>query len=165
VEFIDKSAIPLAMVGLLQALPGTQLYRRLVKEGRLLADGDGNNTDVRLNFLPKMDPTRLVEGYRSILKRIYEHEAYYDRVRKFLSRYTPSHHYIRSWSDYRAVVKSIVKQGVFGEARGAYWKFLFDAATHYRHAFGTAMTLAIMGYHLQTITRQVLDAEVGVVPV
>ena len=30
VEFIDKSAIPLAMVGLLQALPGTQLYRRLV---------------------------------------------------------------------------------------------------------------------------------------
>ena len=52
VEFIDKSAIPLAMVGLLQALPGTQLYRRLVKEGRLVTEGSGDNMETRLNFIP-----------------------------------------------------------------------------------------------------------------
>jgi hypothetical protein len=58
-------------------------------------------------------------------------------------------------------VKSLWKQGIFGEARAKYWKFLFDAATRYRHAFGTAVTLAIMGYHLQVITRQVCEAPEG----
>ena len=33
VEFIQKSGIPIAMVGLLQAMPGTQLFRRLRQGG------------------------------------------------------------------------------------------------------------------------------------
>src|ERR1700674_1129366 len=90
VKFIQESAIPLAMVGLLQALPGTQLYRRLQKEGRIVCDGDGNNFDLRLNFKPRMDPQRLVDGYRSILQRIYRPDIYYARVRDFLPQYNPS---------------------------------------------------------------------------
>jgi radical SAM superfamily enzyme YgiQ (UPF0313 family) len=161
VAFIQESAIPLAMVGLLQALPGTQLYRRLVKEGRLLSTGHGSNTELNLNFLPKMDPKLLVEGYRSILQRIYSAEAYYNRVRTFLARYHPTRQ-IRPlvWSDYRAFFRSLWRQGVRGESRREYWKFVWDAATHYRHAFSTAITLAIMGHHLRLITRQVLEAEV-----
>jgi radical SAM superfamily enzyme YgiQ (UPF0313 family) len=45
VNFIQQSAIPIAMVGLLQALPGTRLFRRLTDEGRVLADANGNNLD------------------------------------------------------------------------------------------------------------------------
>ena len=75
VEFIQKSGIPVAMVGLLQAMPGTQLFRRLGKEGRILDAGQGDNTDDKLNFLPHMDAARLIEGYRSILTRIYSCEA------------------------------------------------------------------------------------------
>src|SRR4029077_17454411 len=71
VKFIQESAIPLAMVGLLQALPGTQLYRGLHKGGEIVCDGDGNSLDLRLNFKPRMDAHRLVDGYRSILQRIY----------------------------------------------------------------------------------------------
>ena len=44
VEFIQKSGIPIAMVGLLQAMPGTQLFRRLRGEGRIVDEGGGNNT-------------------------------------------------------------------------------------------------------------------------
>src|SRR5260370_22838477 len=58
INFIRKSAIPLAMVGLLNALPDTQLWRRLEKEGRLLAEASGNQTKCRLDFLPKMDRAR-----------------------------------------------------------------------------------------------------------
>lgn len=159
VEFIEEAAIPLAMVGLLQALPGTQLHRRLIKEGRLLKDGDGNNTDLTLNFRTRMDPDRLVEGYRSILRRIYEPEAYYGRVRSFLGRYQPTHHYERGPSDFAALARSLLQQGVLGDARLAYWKFLSDAATKHSSAFGTAVTLAIMGHHLQRITRTVLGAQ------
>src|SRR5216684_8622504 len=158
VEFIQESAIPLAMVGLLLALPGTQLYRRLQREGRILDEGQGDNMDCRLNFVPKMNPQRLLEGYRSILQRIYHPDAYYDRVRRFLSQYHPSHHARRALSDYIALARSILKQGILGEARTSYWKFFFEAATRYRHAFDTAIMLAIMGYHFQTLTREVVGA-------
>jgi hypothetical protein len=51
VEFIQESAIPLAMVGLLLALPGTQLYCQLLREGRILDEGHGDNMLARLNFI------------------------------------------------------------------------------------------------------------------
>ena len=90
VEFIQKSGIPIAMVGLLQAMPGTQLFRRLRREGRIVDAGGGNNTFCdRLNFLPRMDSARLVEGYREVMKRIYNCEAYYERVKLYLNRAHP----------------------------------------------------------------------------
>jgi radical SAM superfamily enzyme YgiQ (UPF0313 family) len=165
VEFIQKSGIPIAMVGLLQAMPGTQLFRRLWKEGRILDEGRGDNTDDKLNFLPNMDATQLVEGYRSVLKRIYSCEAYYDRVKLYLSRIQPrpgerkrgERKNGQRWltmGNARAFVNSIVRQGVFGRQRWSYWKFLLTVATRYRHCVGSAMTLAVMGYHFQVMTRR-----------
>ena len=90
VEFIQKSGIPLAMVGLLQAMPGTQLFRRLRSEGRILNSGGGNNVACNLNFIPRMDAARLVEGYRSVMRRIYSPAAYYARVKLMLSRCHPT---------------------------------------------------------------------------
>jgi radical SAM superfamily enzyme YgiQ (UPF0313 family) len=160
VEFIQKSGIPVAMVGLLQAMPGTQLFRRLGNEGRILDAGRGDNTCDNLNFLPKMDAARLVEGYRSVLKRIYSCEAYYERVKLYLSRTQPRTSGRRTrqrWltaGNARAFVTSIVRQGVFGRQRWSYWKFLLTVATRYRHCIGAAMTLAVMGYHFQVMTRR-----------
>lgn len=156
VEFIEESAIPLAMVGLLQALPGTQLYRRLSREGRLLEDGTGNNSDVRLNFIPNMSPERLVAGYRSIMQRLYTPPAYYKRVSQFLERFRPAHHRPRGVNDYVAFLRSVLKQGLMTRGRRYYWRFLWNAATRYRHAFDTAVVLAIMGYHFEKLTRRVI---------
>ena len=169
VEFIQKSGIPIAMVGLLQAIPGTQLFRRLKGEGRIVDAGGGNNTCDRLNFYPRMDAARLIEGYRSVLKRIYSCEAYYERVKLYLSRAHPrrgkhgAEPVIESqpWltrENMRALVTSIVRQGVLGRHRWSYWKFLAAAATRYRRCFGAAMTLAVMGYHFQVMTRRLLKA-------
>jgi radical SAM superfamily enzyme YgiQ (UPF0313 family) len=169
VEFIQKSGIPVAMVGLLQAMPGTQLFRRLHREGRILDAGQGDNTDDKLNFLPHMDAARLVEGYRSVLKRIYNCEAYYERVKLYLNRTQPKpSHRIRGqkvsrqrWltrGNARAFVTSIVRQGIFGRQRWSYWKFLLAVATRYRHCVGAAMTLAVMGYHFQVMTRRLSEA-------
>jgi len=171
VEFIQKSGIPIAMVGLLQAMPGTQLFRRLGREGRILDAGHGNNTSEHLNFLPHMDATRLVEGYRSVLKRIYNCDAYYERVKLYLNRTQPKRgepQPKQPWltrDNARALVTSILRQGVFGRQRWSYWKFLLTAATRYRHCFGAAMTLAVMGYHFQVMTRKLLlAAEKSVLP-
>lgn len=164
VEFIQRSGIPIAMVGLLQAMPGTQLFRRLRNEGRILDTGQGDNTCDRLNFIPRMDAARLTEGYRSVLKQIYSCEAYYERVKLFLTRTQPApveNGYRQRWmtsANARAFVTSIVRQGVVGKHRLSYWKFLLAAATHYRRRFGMAMTLAVMGYHLQVLTRRLSNA-------
>ncbi len=157
VDFIRDSAIPLAMVGLLQALPGTQLYRRLQREGRLLADGNGNNIDFRLNYIPRMDPKRLIEGYRSILQQIYRPDVYYKRVRDFLAEYQP--HTRRrplTREDVRALFQSIVKQGIFSRYAFSYWRLFLSASTRYRESFGSAIRLAIMGYHFDKLTRMCL---------
>ena len=79
IKFIRESGIPLAMVGLLSALPDTQLWRRLEKEDRLLDVSTGNNTDCSINFIPKMDAARLAEGYKSVLRNIYSPREYYRR--------------------------------------------------------------------------------------
>jgi radical SAM superfamily enzyme YgiQ (UPF0313 family) len=164
VEFIEKSGIPIAMVGLLQAMPGTQLFRRLGREGRIVDEGGGDNTCDKLNFLPHMDAAKLVEGYRSVLKRIYNSAAYYERVKIYLSR-TQSRagegNSRQKWvtrANVRAFITSIIRQGVFSRQRWSYWKFLLTVATRYRHCVGAAMTLAVMGYHFQVITRQLAKA-------
>ncbi|MGH9402926.1 MAG: B12-binding domain-containing radical SAM protein [Terriglobia bacterium] len=159
VKFIHESAIPLAMVGILLALPGTQLFRRLTKEGRILDEGHGNNMDLRLNFIPKMNAQKLIQGYRDILQRIYTPEAYYERALRFLERYKHPNHRPRVFSDYLAVARSFVRQGVLSESRTSYWKFVAKAAMKYRKQFDTAMTLAVMGYHFQMLTRMILEAE------
>jgi radical SAM superfamily enzyme YgiQ (UPF0313 family) len=163
VDFIEKSGIPIAMVGLLQAMPGTQLFRRLWKEGRILDSGHGDNTGDHLNFMPQMDAARLVEGYRSVLKRIYSRDAYYKRVKLYLSRTQPkpgerlSKQRWLTRGNARALVTSILRQGVFGRQRWSYWKFLMTVATRYRRSFGAAMTLAVIGYHFQVMTRKLLE--------
>jgi len=169
VEFIEKSGIPIAMVGLLQAMPGTQLFRRLWKEGRILDAGHGDNTDDKLNFLPHMDTARLLEGYRSVLKRIYSCDAYYERVKLYLNRTQtlPSMRTTKErlsrqrWltkSNVRAFVTSIIRQGIFDKQRWSYWKFLLTVATRYRHCVGAALTLAVMGYHFQVMIRRLSNS-------
>jgi hypothetical protein len=157
VDFIQKSAIPLAMVGLLQAMPGTQLFRRLRSEGRILNGGGGNNVGCDLNFIPRMDAKRLVEGYRSVMRRIYSHEAYYARVKLLLTRCRPTQTGRLTFANLRALVSSIIRQGVIGRGRFSYWKFMFTTVLQHPRSFGVAMTLAVKGYHFQIMTRRLLE--------
>ncbi len=172
VEFIQKSGIPIAMVGLLQAMPGTQLFHRLRREGRIVDAGGGNNTFCdRLNFLPRMDSAKLVEGYHHVLKKIYSCETYYDRVKIYLSRAHPKPAKgattkakkllsppVLTRYNVRALIHSMVRQGVLGRHQWSYWKFLAAAVTKYRRCFAAAVTLAVMGHHFQVMTRKLSKA-------
>ena len=98
IDFIRKSAIPLAMVGLLNALPDTQLWRRLEREGRLLGnDATGNNTVCSLNFKTIMDPALLIQGYQRIMQTIYSPREYYERalvsMKRTATEFTERPHY------------------------------------------------------------------------
>ncbi len=160
VDFIQKSAIPIAMVGLLQAMPGTQLFHRLANEGRIVHAGGGNNTSCEINFTPRMDPAQLVEGYRSVLRRIYNCDAYYERVKAYLCRCRPRSRADFNLGNVRAFFLSLLLQGVWANSRVSYWKFLFTAATRHRRSFFAAMTMAVMGYHFQVMSKRLAKGEV-----
>src|SRR4030095_7745837 len=97
IDFIRKSAIPLAMVGLLNALPDTQLWRRLEREGRLLGEASGNNTECTFNFRTRMDPAILIQGYETIMRTIYSPPEYYQRaldsMRRTAQQFSEPQHY------------------------------------------------------------------------
>ena len=107
------------MVGLLNALPETRLYRRLTKEGRLESDTTGNNTEAALNFRPKLNREFLINGYRDLMKRLYEPRHYYQRIRIFLQHQQPRGPRLRlSRRDLEAFVKSLWLSGLAPRAPG-----------------------------------------------
>ena len=83
---IEASHIPMAMVGLLTALPSTQLTRRLAKEGRLHAEfstdqSDGDQCTAGLNFATLRPRRDILRDYRDVIARIFSPESYFERVR------------------------------------------------------------------------------------
>ena len=147
IQFIREAAIPLSMVGLLTALPNTQLWRRLKAEGRLLKESLGNNTLFDLNFIPKMDTQQLLDGYRRILQTIYNPPEYFQRASEFLSQLGAAARTPIVFSDLMAVARSLWRQGLRSNYRKEYWKFIAQAVARHRPHFHQAMTLAIMGHH------------------
>jgi radical SAM superfamily enzyme YgiQ (UPF0313 family) len=155
IEFIRESAIPLAMVGLLTALPDTQLWRRLEREGRLLAESTGNNTDGTLNFIPKMDAERLIEGYKTILRTIYSPGEYYQRALHCLERVVtgaPEPRRRGLISDVVTLTRVVLALGVRDRARGEFWLYLRRAFILHHERFAEAVRLAVMGYHFRKLT-------------
>ncbi|NIO70754.1 MAG: DUF4070 domain-containing protein [Anaerolineales bacterium] len=156
IDFIQKSGIVTAMVGLLQAPPGTRLYERLKQEGRLLNRISGDNVDGTMNFIPNMNLDTLREGYKNILQHIYSPEHYYQRVKTFLREYKPPK--IKASLDFKQVLeyilaffRSIYHLGIVGKERVHYWKLLLWTLFRRPQLFPLAITLAIYGHHFRKV--------------
>ncbi len=152
IDFIQKSGIVTAMVGLLQAPAGTRLYARMEKEGRLCKEFSGDNVDGSSNIIPAMSRDALREGYRKILDHIYSPEHFYRRIRTFLREYRPpavrAHLEI---SHILALVRSFYRLGIVGRERFQYWKLLIWAQFRCPRLFPEAVILAIYGYHFRKV--------------
>jgi radical SAM superfamily enzyme YgiQ (UPF0313 family) len=154
IDFIREAAIPVSMVGLLTALPNTRLWRRLTEEGRILRQSMGNNTDALLNYIPRMNPEALLAGYRKILASIYSPSEYFERAQTLLSRLGARPRPRLVFSDYVALFRSFVRQGIFARYRVTYWRFIGKAFRRTPRHLGVAVTLAIMGHHFFTLARR-----------
>ncbi len=154
-DFIQRSGVVTAMVGLLSALPQTKLYNRLKREGRLESESTGNNTDAVLNFKPKLNREFLQAGYRDLMKRLYEPRAYYQRIRTFLKTHRPSGPRLRlSPSDFQAFLKSFWLLGIWDHGRHNYWRFFWSTLLRRPGQLRHAIELAIIGYHFRRVARR-----------
>jgi radical SAM superfamily enzyme YgiQ (UPF0313 family) len=154
IDFIRESAIPLAMVGLLTALPDTQLWRRLEREGRLLGESSGNNTNCSLNFIPKMDTARLIEGYQLVMRTIYKPHEYYERALDSLRRTTQQFSApepIDLLASIASLTRITLKLGILDRERREFWRYFMTTLLKHRTKFADSMRLAAMGYHFRKL--------------
>lgn len=163
INFIQESGIVTAMVGVLSALRGTKLYRRLEREGRLIGETSGDNTAIDVNFVPKMKLEQLVSGYQSILSSVYAPRNYYSRVIRLLSEYRP-----RRKGKFRiqpgylgALGKSILFLGVLGKERFHFWKLFVWTLVRKPRLFPLAITYAVYGFHFRKVSEKIVGLNRG----
>nr|MBN1229022.1 B12-binding domain-containing radical SAM protein [Anaerolineae bacterium] len=158
IDFIQKSGVVTAMVGLLQAPTGTRLYERLQQEGRIANDFSGDNVNGSTNIIPKMNLDTLREGYHEILAHVYAPQFYYERVITFLREYKRPQ--VKSPIDLQSLLafwRSIYQLGIRGVERVHYWKLFLWTLFRRPRLFPLAITLAIYGFHF----RRVAELHVG----
>ncbi|MFC2033830.1 B12-binding domain-containing radical SAM protein [Chloroflexota bacterium] len=168
INFIQKSGIVTAMVGLLNAPRGTKLYQRLKEENRLMKFFTGDNTDCSLNFIPKMPYKTLMEGYKGVLETIYSPQHYYERVRTFLSEYKPPKMdktiQVKGYH-IEAFLKSLWLLGIKDKGRKYYWKLMISTLFKHPRCFPLSVSLSIFGFHFRKVAEKFISIPVENIPI
>jgi radical SAM superfamily enzyme YgiQ (UPF0313 family) len=164
IEFIGKACIPWAMTGVLAAATSTQLWDRLEKEGRILGYHTGDQFG-RPNFVTKMDPDKLMDGYRHILETVYEPQAYFDRVWSVIERLDRTglpnlHRRLASFRQIAAVTLiAIVVQGILSPYRRVWWRFMWRLISEHPSKYVVGLMNSIVGHHFIKYTAEILASE------
>jgi radical SAM superfamily enzyme YgiQ (UPF0313 family) len=185
-QFIQASGIGVAMVGLLQAIPHTQLSRRLKAEGRLLErlSSTGNLTVEGINFIPKGEMTKreYLENYRKLVQEVYEPKAYFARILPALLGLRAKVPLAAVWRHGAKLLAVLLKESYhFGirakTIRVYFWKaliqmlwknpaalesFVFDSAVfHHLHQHADYVQDEIRRYLSAPLPDDVLDSAIG----
>lgn len=177
IDCIEATSIPVAMVGLLTALPNTQLTRRLERESRLLPflRGAGDQCTAGLNFVTLRPRRDVLADFRAILQSIYDPTAYFARVR-----------HVGRALDRPKLPSAIVWPMVFKELRGLartiwamnvtqprlrrhFWETVFDCLRNRPRNFEYVIMMSVFYLHLGTfaqvlikdLDRQIADLDAG----
>jgi radical SAM superfamily enzyme YgiQ (UPF0313 family) len=154
IDFISRLPIPRAMIGLLNAAPGTALWRRLEREGRLRNSGNGDQFQ-RPNFAPALDERMLLAGYRRVLAELYSDENYYHRCELHLATTTFPPSPPRAGA-VRSLLRAIRGIGLRGPRRRLFWSLFARSLRRGPGAFVRAMSFAVLGEHMLRYTHEVV---------
>jgi radical SAM superfamily enzyme YgiQ (UPF0313 family) len=169
-NFIQENGITLAMVGMLQAIPSTPLFKRLKDEGRLVDDAN-------VNFEPKqMTREELRKGYWDLVTRLYTPDAFLERYFKvydfpeYLKRRadicvkagegkklpTLGYGLMLFWSLFWA----LLKDGSLWKVGRIYFKYFFTRNLKYRKdivGFAQFMNRCVTHWHFYKFTREMTE--------
>ena len=125
----------------------------MAAEDRLISETTGNNTDLSLNFVPRMNYNELISGYKKIIRDIYTTKPYYKRIRRLLLNYRPHRTQpVRiDFASLKAFLKSTVIIGVMNKGRSEYWKLLIWTLFRRPALIADALEYTIYGYHFRTV--------------
>ena len=159
IDFIQDSGIVIAGVSVLKAPPGTELYARMKREGRLIEEFNFHESET--NIIPTMDPEVLRRGYARVLETIYRPENIYRRTQNFLKTYrskarTPGLKItsikFSVLARYFAIMLRIVYHlGIKGKHRAQFWKLVGWTLKHHPGVFDIALGFGVWIYDLGKI--------------
>jgi hypothetical protein len=150
------------MVGLLYALPTTQLWNRLSLEGRIIENDEyeysGDQCTAGLNFNTNRLREEILNDYLIILKRIYEPSAYFGRVRSLGRMLNRKHRYQMKKGDLRSFIRLIFR--IHRTGTGAsfnFWRTLIDCALHNPKALPYIVMINALYLHLGPFSKRVIN--------
>jgi radical SAM superfamily enzyme YgiQ (UPF0313 family) len=155
IDFVMKSGVVTAMVGMLSAPVGTKLFERLKAAGRIQGQFTGDSVDGTTNIVPVMGLETLRSGYRYVMEHLYSPKNYYRRVRTFLRNYkAPKVHKRPDLQHLLAFFRAAWHIGLANRGgRTRYWLLLAWASVRRPRLFHLAVELAINGYHFRKVTK------------
>jgi radical SAM superfamily enzyme YgiQ (UPF0313 family) len=163
-EFIEQSAIPWAMAGMLQAPPTTPLFDRMKAEGRLIENSEAISNFSAPNFRTTMPLPVLLRGVSQLLADLYAPKAYFERALRSLSAWRPrpfqKPKYTSPLYDLRIVASSIWTQGVRSRYRREYWSYLGTLLRRYHRSpahIWMGFSLLLGAHHFLVYSRHVSD--------
>jgi radical SAM superfamily enzyme YgiQ (UPF0313 family) len=157
-ELIQNSGIAMAMVGVLQALTGTELYKRLKREGRLIGSFSGNNVMDETNIVTRMDREELRTNYRALVRALYTPKNYYERVRNLLVNLKPPAEKPPFTSELvLAILRCFFWLGLIRKGRGHFWRVFLWTCFRRPGSLSVFLELAIIGYHFYRVHEDFLS--------
>jgi len=186
IEFIEQAAVANAMIGPILALPGTPLYDRMKREGRLLdetKDSDGWATSGYTNMVTVIPPHKLLKGFQRIVETIYEPRAYFGRTLEAFKRLPRKRSVLERFRHFRWMAsvelkraadkkdgQRTAKMGVFGmirffakflgmfppEFRKEVRRFLLKVLWHCPEQLPRTLSFILMCYHCNQYTHKYL---------
>jgi radical SAM superfamily enzyme YgiQ (UPF0313 family) len=159
VDFVAASHVPMLTINLLHALPRTQLWDRLSREGRLLSDPGDRESNVE--FLRPYDS--VVASWRDTVTQVFTPSALYRRFAYQLEHTYPN----RCRRPPRKVTAADLRRGfevlgrvlwhvgVRGDYRGEFWAMALPLLRAGR--IEKLIHIATVTHHLVTFAREVAD--------
>lgn len=165
IDFVERAAIPWALLNFLHALPKTALHARMKREGRMIEDCVSSGDGTRPNFQTVLPPRVLLRGFQKTLTSMYDPTLFYERAWRSLE----------AWQTRRCqqpaqqpglgdiikiVLRSIWHQGVRSSYRRAYWNYFLRVATHCltnRAKLWMGFTMLISGHHFIPYAKELVE--------
>ena len=170
-DLIEDAAIPVAMVGMLYALPNTQLTRRLEKEGRLhpdhgvdMDDGSADQCLSGLNFDTLRPRAEILADYRAVVDAVYTPANYFGRVRRVgqalkIQMSAGDINPGAAWKDCVQVVRLMTAITLRKpQFRGEFWKTIVLTALRNPLALKAVLQMSALYAHLGPFSRHVVSA-------
>ncbi len=159
-NFIQESGIIYVIVNVLKAPPGTELYKRMKRENRLLPQFEFDED--KTNIIPVMNPADLHEGYKKILLHTYSPAGVLQRILQYLhdrnKNFKVTYPVRRKTRAYDVVflLKIIWTIGIVHKERKYFWKLLARTAKTDFHMLDFALFYSTLMYQYNSLLKTFL---------
>ncbi len=174
VNFVEKTAIPTALFSMLQALPDTALWHRLIKENRLRSQAvetAGSQTSL-MNYIPTRPLEDIAREYVEAFWDLYEPSKFLGRTyRHFLmlgeANYPKKENSTKQkveWVTIRALFTICWRQGLVRSTRWQFWNCLIKMAIKNPGGLSSYLSTCALAEHFidyRIIVRREIEAQLA----